>query len=166
VWLEMVVHPVSALAFEGEPGPPDLMRRPPRDPHAPLIGSARVLRSTCSGALLTVAALSEYAARLNRGEPYARAAAMVVVILGSLFLMWAEVAGDRPWWRTPLPARASFWILSVLVAASLPIFMAIGPIAALLQIRPIAPRDWAIAAALAVVPAIWRVAGTSSSRLS
>jgi Ca2+-transporting ATPase len=166
VWLEMVVHPVSALAFEGEPGPPDLMRRPPRDPHAPLIGSARVLRSTCSGALLTVAALSEYAARLNRGEPYARAAAMVVVILGSLFLMWAEVAGDRPWWRTPLPARASFWLLSVLVAASLPIFMAIGPIAALLQIRPIAPRDWAIAAALAVVPAIWRVAGTSSSRLS
>jgi Ca2+-transporting ATPase len=166
VWLEMVVHPVSALAFEGEPGPPDLMRRPPRDPHAPLIGSARLLRSTCSGALLAVAALSEYAARLNHGEPYARAAAMVVVIMGSLFLMWAEVAGDRPWWRTPLPARASFWILSLLVAASLPIFMAIGPIAALLQIRPIAPRDWAIAAALAVLPAIWRVAGTRNSRLS
>jgi P-type Ca2+ transporter type 2C len=163
VWLEMVVHPVSALAFEGEPGPSDLMKRPPRDPHAPLIGRAQVMRSAFSGALLMVAALAEYATRLDRGEPYARAAAMVVVILGSLFLMWAELAGDRPWWRTPLPTRASFWIVSVLVAASLPIFMVFGPVAALLQIAPIAARDWAIAAALAVVPVLWRVAGTHSA---
>ncbi|HVA41641.1 MAG TPA: HAD-IC family P-type ATPase, partial [Candidatus Binataceae bacterium] len=159
-WLEMIVHPVSALAFEGEPGPPDLMKRPPRDPRAPLIGRAQFARSAFSGALLTVAVLAEYASRLDRGEPYARAAAMVVVILGSLFLMWAELAGDRPWWRTPLPTRAGFWIVSLLVAASLPIFMALGPIAALLQIAPIAPRDWAKAAALAMVPVLWRVAGT------
>ncbi len=164
VWLEMIVHPVSALAFEGEPGPADLMKRPPRDPHAPLIRRPQVIRSAFSGALLTVAALAEYAARLDRGETYARAAAMVVVILGSLFLMWAELAGDRPWWRTPLPRRASFWIVSVLVAASLPIFMALGPIATLIQIAPIAPRDWAIGAALAVIPVMWRVAGTEPFR--
>ncbi len=163
VWLEMVVHPVSALAFEGEPGPSDLMKRPPRDPHAPLIGRAQVIRSAFSGALLIVVALAEYATRLDRGEAYARGAAMVVVILGSLFLMWAELAGDRPWWRTPLPARSSFWIVSMLVAASLPIFMALGPIAALLQIAPIAARDWAIATALAVVPVLWRMAGTRRS---
>ena len=160
VWLEMIVHPVSALAFEGEPGPADLMKRPPRDPHAPLIRRPQIIRSAFSGALLMAATLAEYAACLYRGEPYARAAAMVVLILGSLFLMWAELAGNRPWWRTPLPARASFWTVSVLVAASLPIFMALGPIATLLQIAPIAPRDWAIAALLAVVPVIWRVAGT------
>ena len=165
VWLEMVVHPVSALAFEGEPGPSDLMKRPPRDPHAPLIGRAQVIRSAFSGALLMVVALAEYATQLDRGEAYARGAAMVVVILGSLFLMWAELAGDRPWWRTPLPARSSFWIVSMLVAASLPIFMALGPIAALLQIAPIAARDWTIAAALAVVPVLWRVAGTRRSCL-
>ena len=159
VWLEMVVHPVSALAFEGEPGPSDLMRRPPRDPYAPLIGRAQLLRSALSGALLTAAALTAYDARLERGEPYARAAAMAVLILGSLFLMWAELAGDRPWLRTPLPARAGFWIVTVLVAASLPIFMALGPTAALLQIAPIAGRDWALAGMLAVVPVIWRAAG-------
>ncbi len=159
VWLEMIVHPVSALAFEGEPGPNDLMKRPPHDPHAPLIGRARIIRSAISGALLTAAALTVYAARLDRGAPYARGAAMVVVILGSLFLMWAEVAGDRPWWKAPLPARVSFWTVSVLVAASLPIFMALHPIAALLQIAPISARDWTMAGLLAVVPVIWRVAG-------
>jgi hypothetical protein len=74
--------------------------------------------------------------------------------------MWAELAGDRPWWRTPLPRRASFWIVSVLVAASLPIFMALCPIATLLQIAPIAPRDWVIAAALAVIPLMWSWCGS------
>lgn len=160
VWLEMIVHPVSALAFEGEPGPADLMKRPPRDPRAPLIRRAHVIRSAFSGALLTVAALVEYAARLDRGETYARAAAMVVVILGSLFLMWAELAGDRPWWRTPPPARVAFWVVSVLVAASLPLFMTVGPIAALLRIEPITTRDWAIAGLLAILPVLWRAAGT------
>jgi Ca2+-transporting ATPase len=83
-WLEMIVHPVSALAFEGEPGQPSLMCRPPRDPRAPLLGRAQVTRSLLSGVLLTAAALIEYASRLDRGEDYARAAAMVVIILGSL----------------------------------------------------------------------------------
>jgi hypothetical protein len=39
--------------------------------------------------------------------------------------------------------------------------MAIDPTAALLQIAQIAPRDWAIAGLLAVVPVIWRVPGTA-----
>jgi P-type Ca2+ transporter type 2C len=158
-WLEMIVHPVSALAFEGEPAPPDLMTRPPRDPGAPLLGRAQIMRSAFSGLLLTVAVLSEYVSRLDRGEPYARATAMVVLVLGSLFLMWAELAGDRPWWKTPLPTRAGFWVVSLLVAASLPVFMAVGPLARLLQIALIAPRDWAIAGLLAIVPVVWRIAG-------
>jgi Ca2+-transporting ATPase len=159
-WLEMVVHPVSALAFEGEPGRPDLMRRPPRDPRAPLLGRAQVTRSLLSGVLLTAAALIEYASRLSRGEAYARAAALVVIILGSLWLMWAEFAGDRPWWKAPAPNRADFWIVTTLVAASLPIFMAFRPIAGLLQIELITLGDWLIAGTLAFVPVVWRVAGT------
>jgi len=162
VWLELIVHPVSALAFEGEPGPSDLMRRSPRDPRAALIGRTRVVRSACSGAVLTLVTLALYAARLGRGVPYARAAAMVVLIVGSLFLMWAEVAGDRAWWKTPLPARASFWIVTSTVAASLPVFMTFAPAASLLQVAPIAAGDWAIAAALSIVPVIWRAAGTSA----
>jgi Ca2+-transporting ATPase len=160
VWLELIVHPVSALAFEGEPAPDDLMKRPPRDPKAPLIGRARTIRSALSGVLLTAAALAVYAARLDHGESYARGAAMAVIVLGSLLLMWAELAGDRPWWRTPPPARVVFWVVSVLVAAGLPLFTMVGPLAALLRIEPITPGDWAIAGLLAILPVLWRAAGT------
>jgi magnesium-transporting ATPase (P-type) len=102
--------------------------------------------------LLTAAVLIEYASRLSRGEPYARSGAMVVIILGSLWLMWAELAGDRPWWKAPAPHRATFWIVTLLITASLPIFMAVGPISVLLQIEPITLGDWLIARALALVP--------------
>ena len=159
-WLEMIVHPVSALAFEGEPGQPDLMRRPPRDPRAPLLGRPQLTRSLLSGGLLAAAVLIEYGLRLDQGQAYARAAAMVVIILGTLWLMWAEFAGDRPWWKTPAPNRAGFWIVTMLVAASLPIFMTFRPIAGLLQIEPITLGDWLIAGALAFVPVVWRMAGT------
>jgi len=35
VWLELIVHPVSAIVFQAEPAAADIMSRPPRDPAAP-----------------------------------------------------------------------------------------------------------------------------------
>lgn len=159
VWLELIVHPVSALAFEGEPAADDVMRQPPRDPHAPLLGRTRVLRSALSGALLAAVALAVYAGRLGSGEDYARGVAMAVVVTGSLILVWAELAGERPWWRVGLPARWIFWVLVLLVGSSVPLFMMFDAAAGLLRISPISVSDWAMAIALAFVPTLWRIAG-------
>ena len=93
VWLEMIVHPVSALAFEGEPALDDVMRRPPRPPSSPIVERPAAFRAALSGALLTAVALALFALRLPAGENYARSVAMVVAVVGSLFLVWAEYAG-------------------------------------------------------------------------
>ncbi|MGA9725027.1 MAG: cation-transporting P-type ATPase, partial [Candidatus Binatus sp.] len=45
VWLEMIVHPVSALAFEGEPALDDVMRRPPRPPASPIVERPAAIRA-------------------------------------------------------------------------------------------------------------------------
>ena len=37
VWLEFIVHPVSALIFEPEPGTPDQMKQPPRRGDEPVV---------------------------------------------------------------------------------------------------------------------------------
>jgi ATP-dependent DNA helicase Rep len=37
VWLELIIHPVSAIVFQVEPAPPGLMQQPPRSPKAPLL---------------------------------------------------------------------------------------------------------------------------------
>jgi Ca2+-transporting ATPase len=163
VWLELIVHPVSALVFEGEPAPADVMRRSPRDPRAPILGRTRVLRSAISGALLAVVALAAYVTRLDHGELYARGAAMAVIVIGSLVLVWAERAGDRPWWSVGLPARWAFWVITMLIALSVLLFMSVGAFAGLLRIAPISARDWAIALAAAFVPTLWRSVGTAEA---
>ena len=162
VWLEMIVHPVSALAFEGEPPIDDLMRRPPRPPAAPIVARGAALRAALSGALLTAAAFALFALRLREGENYARSVAMVVAVAGSLFLVWAEYAGTRRWWQVRAPAKRRFWIVIFSVAASLPIFMLVPPIASLLMVRPIALTDWAIAILAATVAVGWRASGARS----
>ncbi len=162
VWLEMIVHPVSALAFEGEPAVDDVMRRPPRPPSAPIVERPAAYRAALSGALLTMMALALFALRLRDGENYARSVAMVVAVVGSLFLVWAEYAGTRRWWRVRAPEQRRFWLVIFAVAASLPAFMLTPPIATLLMIRPIAPADWGIAILAAAIAVGWRAFGTRS----
>ena len=161
VWLEMIVHPVSALAFEGEPALDDVMRRPPRPPSSPIVERRAVIRSALSGALLTAAALALFALRLPAGENYARSVAMVVAVAGSLFLVWAEYAGKRRWWRVRAPAQRRFWIVIFAVAASLPLFMLTPQIAKALMIQPIAIADWGVALLLASAAVGWRAPGSN-----
>jgi P-type Ca2+ transporter type 2C len=159
VWLELIVHPVSALAFEGEDPVDDVMLLRPRPPAAPIVDRLGAIRSAVSGLLLTAGAVWLYAARLAQGEAYARGAAMAVAVLGSLILVWAEFAGTRRWWQVPAMPSRRFWIVLGAVAASLAIFMTVQPIADLVMIRPISGRDWLIAAALAAVAVGWRSVG-------
>ncbi len=164
VWLELIVHPVSALVFEGEPIAYDVMRRPPRPASAPLIPRIQALRSALSGGLLAAGALALYAVRLHGGGPYARSAAMAVVIGGCLLLVWAELAADRPWWTVPFPRSVRFWVVCILVAASLPASMAIRPLAALLQMGVISLADWGIVFLIILLAVGWRAFGWTPAR--
>ncbi len=160
VWLELIVHPVSALIFEGEPPSPDLMRRPPRDPRRPLLPWTLILPSVLSGVVLTLASLLLYVWRQPAGEVAARSQALAVLVLGSLLLVWSERAKEQPWTRIPFPRQARFWAVYLPVAASLPILMESPALASVLRIAPLRPRDWAICLLLASSCVVWRAFGT------
>ncbi len=159
VWLELVVHPISALLFENQDPGRDLMREPPHDPASPILARTPALRSAVCGFLLVVGAAGLYAARLDISEAYARAVAMTVVVLGSLLLIWSVLAGDKPWLRMSLPRAARFWAVIAVVAASLPVVMYFAPAAALLAIAPISARDWLLATLVAIAAVAWQAAG-------
>ena len=147
VWLELIVHPVSALVFEAG-GAQGVMDEPPRPPSAPLLPRRPLALSVFSGALLTAAALFRYLHALPAGAPAARSAALVVVIAGGLFLAFVEHQG-------PLARRA--WLVLGLVALSLPLALWLPPLAAALQLGTLGGAGWALSVSLAAGSVFWRL---------
>jgi Ca2+-transporting ATPase len=100
VFLELVIDPACSIAFEAEPGDPDLMRRPPRPVGAGLFSRRLVLVSVLQGAALLAATLISF--RLGLGhtasEASGRAMAFATLIAGNLSLILV----NRSWRRTLL----------------------------------------------------------------
>jgi len=163
VWLELIVHPVSALVFEAEPAAPDVMQRPPRPPLAPLLPGRLVGLSVLTGVLLTAAVLGFYVVRLPQGEAAARSAGLAVLILGILLITWSERAGDKPWWRVPFPTTRRFWMVWLWVAVSLPVILETPALASVFRVEPLPLRDWGWAAFGALASVSWRMLGFRKS---
>jgi len=156
VWLELVIHPVSAIVFQAEPAPPGLMQRPPRSPSAPLLPRLAMLRSTAVGVVLTLAVLWLYWSRQANGEDAARSVAWATLLLGYQVLVlveWAALRGSR---SNLLPHRPLVWWVWFGCGASLPLAIMVPPIARVLHLEPISLADWAVALLVAVAATGWR----------
>jgi len=158
VWLELIVHPVSALLFQGDAPPADLMSRPPRNPRAPMLPRRALFRSALSGSLLTVAVFLVYAWRVGLDANRARGLALATLILGYQILVLVERAASGAGASTILPRSRRFWIVWAAAGVSLPTLMYLPGTAALMSVSPLTPADWLIALAGAVVAMGWRVA--------
>jgi magnesium-transporting ATPase (P-type) len=132
------------------------MRRPPRSPTAPFIAPWLAVRALISGLVLAAGSFWAYVAHLDEGVGYARSLGVSVLIAGSLLLVFAERALDVPIHRMPPPRGARFWAVWLGVAASLPVFMHVPPVAAVFAIQPLSPHDWLVVLGVSVASVAWR----------
>jgi magnesium-transporting ATPase (P-type) len=140
------------------------MKKPPRDPNAPLLPPRPVVFSAISGFLLTIAVIYFYIERLTEGVLYARSAGLAVLILGCLLLVWSERAVEKPWFSMPIPRTARFWIVWFFVAVSLPVILEVQALNSIFQVAPLRLKDWGIALGLAVAAIGWRAFGWPSKK--
>jgi Ca2+-transporting ATPase len=103
-FLEMVIDPACSIAFEGEAGEANLMRRRPRDPKAVLLSRRRMAVSLAEGLVVfgTVAAAYLVAVARGMGEDSVRTIAFLVLALSALALIhvnrtFAASGKHRPW---------------------------------------------------------------------
>lgn len=163
VWLELIQHPISALVFEAEPPDKDVMRRPPRDPQKALLPRNAFFLSLLSGFFLGGSILGVYLFHLAEGVSYARSVALCVYVIGSLILIWAARAGDKPWWKAVVPRTARIWVVVGLSAITLPIIIYTPFLASIFQVVPLRLHDWGVAVLLAFISTAWRMAGLPSA---
>ena len=157
VWLELIIHPVSAVVFQSEPAPPGLMLQPPRAPRAPLLPRRAMIRSALAGLTLTGAVMWLYWSRQPAGEVAARSVAWAALLLGyqvMVLVEWGALRGKR---SNLLPHRPLVWIIWGACLLSLPLAMLIPPLARGLHLQLLAPLDWAIALGVGVGATGWRV---------
>jgi P-type Ca2+ transporter type 2C len=162
IWLELIVHPVSALVFEGRDLGEDLMGRPPRDPSHPIVPVGAAFRSALCGLLLAAGAIGAFVLYLPYGEPYARSMAMISAVIGSVLLVFAELAGDRKWWEIATPRDARFWAVCTTAAATPLLFTRVAVFAKLLRLTSLPLEAWAVALGIVGVSVAWHSLGYST----
>jgi P-type Ca2+ transporter type 2C len=156
LWLNIVTDTFPALSLALEPAEPDIMRRPPRDPHAAIL-SRRFIRSVAMYAvLITAATLAAFLYALaTGGAERAVTFAFMTLALAQLFHL-----GNA---RSPRPllgarrALANHWAVGavVIVVAFQLLATYLTPLAELLDVTPLTPADWIPIALLAAAPAVF-----------
>jgi Ca2+-transporting ATPase len=158
VWLELIVHPVSAIVFQAEPASADIMNRPPRDPDAPLLPRAAVIRSAVSGAVLAVASFAMYWWHWQSlGEAQARASSLIVLLAGYQTLIFAERLALPSLAVERIPRTLVFWTVWAASAVSLLVILYIPAAAQMFRVAHPPGVHVAVAILLGALAVGWRL---------
>ncbi|HET6970145.1 MAG TPA: HAD-IC family P-type ATPase [Phenylobacterium sp.] len=154
VVLELVIDPICALVFEGEPSEADAMKRPPRRQDEPLFGLPQLVLALAQGASLLAGVFGLYAWALTSWpEAQARGAAFTALVVGNLVLALANAMSGEG--RLLAPHRRIYWLIAAAASLLLAIVLLAPAAAAMFEVvRPDA-RLLAIGVAVAVVAGGW-----------
>lgn len=152
-FLEMVIDPVCSIVFEAEGEEDDVMRRPPRDPAAPLFHAGTIAWSLVQGLVVLLLVGSVFIAAERRGLPddEARALTFAVLVATNFGLVLVNRSfrvsiGAALWRRNP----ALWWVFGT-TAVILGVVTMVAPVRTLLRFGPLHGHDFAIALAAGVV---------------
>ncbi|OIO60507.1 MAG: ATPase [Alphaproteobacteria bacterium CG_4_10_14_0_2_um_filter_63_37] len=139
LFLELIIDPACSIAFEAEPGSRALMRRPPRDPNAPLFDRRMVLIALLQGLGVLAVALGLFAWGWLQGRPEdeARTLAFTALVAGNLGLILTNRSWSGSFWtalRRPNPAL--WWVVGGTLTA-LGVVLFIPPVTALFHLAPL-----------------------------
>lgn len=97
VFMELIIDPVSSVAFESEEEEKGIMKRPPRDPNESFFGTKRIISSILHGSLLFIMVLSVFFITRTEGhtEEEARAIAYSALIIGNIFMALSKLSKTR-----------------------------------------------------------------------
>ncbi len=95
VFLELIIDPTCAIAFEAEAEESDIMQRPPRDPKTPLFAAHKILFSLLQGMVVLFGLLAVFGWSLSQGrsDNAARALTFAALVLGLL----GSITVNRSW---------------------------------------------------------------------
>lgn len=161
LWLNLLTDTFPALALALEPGDPEVMRRPPRDPEDAVLSRAFIGTVFAFGSLITLSTLGAFAWGLARSPEQAPTMAFMTLALAQIFHLGNARSGG-PVLRFASAVSNPSALLGVGVSIALQAMTALVPaLAALLHVVSLPAASWIVVVALAAVPAVagqvWKV---------
>jgi P-type Ca2+ transporter type 2C len=153
-FLELLIDPVCSIVFESEPDEDDVMRRPPRDPAAPVLSRGLLTLGLLQGGAALAAAAGLYLAGLQWGwaDGLARAAVFTALVACFVALVLANRSFSTPWWASMRRPNKALWGVLGATAALLAAALWWPPLRALFRFD--APAAGPLLAALALATAL------------
>ena len=132
------------------------MTRPPRDPAAPLLPRAAVVRSSAAGALLAASAFGLYWWESSAlGESQARASALIALLAAYQALLFAERLA-LPESLPRMPRTPVFWTVWIACLVSLVVIPTVPSVADLFRVASPSRDQVVFAAAIGMLSVGWR----------
>jgi Ca2+-transporting ATPase len=154
LWLNMLTDTFPALALAMEPGDPDVMRRPPRDPEEAILSRGFLTSVLGYGLLITASTLAAFMWALDRAPERASTMAFMTLALAQI----AHLGNARSSGPVVRPERAianPYALAGVAVSVALQLaVVSVEPLARILRVVPLQSTDWLVVVFLASVPAV------------
>ena len=155
LWINLVTDVFPELALGLEPPECDVLRQPPRDPHAAMFNRRDVRRIGMESAMLTGVALGAYGWGLARYGMGPRTSTLTFTTLTTSQLLYAiSCRSEKRWLFDRKPSAANPY-MTFAVGAGLGLQGAATLLPGLRQVlgtTPLGPSDWLLVLALATGP--------------
>lgn len=126
VFLELIIDPVCAIAFESEQEERNIMSQPPRNPNELFFGMNKILSSFTRGLFLFAMVIVVYFLSITEGHTpgEVRAIAFSSLIIGNVFLILTSLSNSRSFISVIKEKNLAVFIISI--AALLFLFLTIS----------------------------------------
>jgi Ca2+-transporting ATPase len=157
VFLELIIDPASSIVFEAEPGNPQLMQRPPRDPKEPMFGKRTISVGLVQGVivLLSVLAIYFFASYHGLGESIVRAMTFTTLILANLGLVYVNLSQSRLIITTMRERNVALWLITAGVIIGLALLLYVPLLRDLFSFATPNPPELLLCVAAALISILW-----------
>lgn len=155
VFLELIIAPACALAFENEAEENDIMRRPPRPRNAPLLDRGTVVPALAQGLIVLTATAAAYAWALTALPPaQARGFAFAALVAANVGLIFGNRSHTLTTFESLRQPNRIAWLVAAGALGALGAALYISPLAGLFRFASLPPLHLMAAVCLGLAAAL------------
>ncbi len=157
IFLELIMDPTCAVAFENEPAEPEIMKRPPRPAKSPLFSTSELMFSILQGLILTAGIMFTYHYAIMNGADEAKTRTFVFTTLlaGNVFLTLANRSFEHNITQTIRYKNRDIPLIIGITLALLAAVLFVPFMNGLFKLEPISIRETGLCLLVALVSVGW-----------